>query len=355
MEISLKTPLRIEVPENAFAGDVPLVAVFRGQYVGCLHRGSVAAVDAAGRTHVSIGDAAQHVFLRSAAKPFQAMPAVLSGGLERFGISNAELAVLCASHSGEPRHTDAVLSVLEKIGLDESRLRCGVHPPINEATARQRWKSGVDPSPACNNCSGAHAGMLLACRANGWPIEHYGSPDHPLQRATREILGAFASLSTGAVQIAVDNCAVPTFRLPLNHAAQSFARLASGDGLPQQLSEAAGRVVQAMTRHPEMVGGEERFDSDLMRLATGAVVAKGGAEGFQALGIIPQQLGVAIKITDGNPRAIPPVSLRVLEHFRALDPPQLQRLAEYGEPKIVNLQNEPVGRITAVFDFGGRA
>jgi L-asparaginase II len=355
MELSLKTPVRIDVPENAFAGDAPLVAVFRGEYVGCLHRGSVAAVDAAGRSHLTIGDADERVFLRSAAKPFQVMPAVLSGGLERFGISDPELAVLCASHSGEPRHTDTVLSVLDRIGLDESSLRCGVHPPIDEATARQRWKAGIDPSPACNNCSGAHAGMLLACRANGWSIENYGSPDHPLQRATREILSVFAALAGEPLEIAVDNCAVPTFRLPLNRAAQAFARLTSGDGLPQQLREAARRVVHAMTSYPEMVGGKQRFDSDLMRLATGSVVAKGGAEGFQALGIIPQQLGIAIKISDGNPRAIPPVALRLLEHFQGLDPPQLLELAEYREPKIVNLLDKPVGRLAVVFDVGGRA
>ena len=248
---------------------------------------------------------------------------------------------------------EAVRSVLAKIELDETALRCGAHPPIHEKTARQRWREGLEPTPICNNCSGAHAGMLLACRTKGWPTDDYGDPSHPLQRSIRQTLATFAGVPAESVQFAIDNCAVPTFRLPLNHAARAFARLASAEDVSHQLAEAARQVVSAMTHHPEMVGGEDRFDTDLMRSLQGAVVAKGGAEGFQGIGIVPQRLGVALKITDGNSRAVPPISMRVLEELGIIGTREMANLARYREPEVRNLQNELVGRLMPVFHLGG--
>jgi L-asparaginase II len=353
LQLSLETQVRIEVPDDAFAGDVSLVAVLRGRYVGSLHRGSIAVVEPSGTLRLSVGNARERVFLRSGAKPFQVIPALLSGGIDRFDISPSELAVLCASHSGERRHTEAVLSVLAKIGLGEDALRCGIHPPLDERTARERWRLGIEPSPACNNCSGAHTGMLLACRANGWPIENYTASDHPVQVAIREALATFSGLQAGTIETAVDNCAVPTFRLPLERAAQAFARLVTGEALPAHLAEAARRVVQAMTANPDMVAGEERFDTDLMRAAAGSILSKGGAEAFHGMGLVRRKLGTAMKISDGNARAVPPVALRLLEHLGALDAEALTSLERYRHPDIVNLQGELVGRLSPVFSFGG--
>lgn len=355
MNLSTELGARIDVPENAFAGDQPLVAVERGGYVGSLHRGTMVVADTSGEMVISIGDAQQPVFLRSAAKPFQVMPAVLGGALERYGVTDRELAVLCASHSGEPRHMEAVLSVLTKIGLDETALRCGVHPPQHEETARRRWEAEIEPTPVCNNCSGAHAGMLLACRAMGWPIETYGDPDHPLQRMTRETIGAFAGVSVNAVQMATDNCAVPTFRLPIRQAALVFARLGAAEGVTEQLAGVARRVVRAMTSYPEMVGGEERFDSDLMRVAGGSIVAKGGAEGFEGIGLPARKLGMAMKVSDGNSRAIGPAVMQVLAQLGGLTGGQIDELESYGEPRLYNLQGELVGRLVPVFHLGGSA
>lgn len=352
MDSILESDTRIAVREDAFAGDVPLVAVERGGYVGSLHRGTVAVVHASGSMVLSIGRVEQRVFLRSAAKPFQAMPAVLSGAVDTYRLTDRELAVLCASHSAEPRHMEAVLSVLDKAGLDEFALHCGAHPPLHEATARRRWREGLDPSPVCNNCSGAHAGMLIACRAMGWPIERYEKPDHPLQCLIRETLAAFAALDVASVAYGIDNCAVPTFLLPLDCAARAFARLASGEGLETRLRVAAARIVGAMTGHAEMVAGEERFDTDLMLAAGGSIVSKGGAEGFQGLGLISSGIGLAMKISDGNPRAVSPATLRVLAHLRALDKRQLHALRPYATPEVRDLQNELVGQIVPVFTFG---
>ncbi|MBV9280066.1 MAG: asparaginase, partial [Chloroflexi bacterium] len=317
------------------------------------HRGSAAVVDTEGRTLLSIGNPAQQVFLRSGAKPFQVLPAILAGGIERFGLTERELAVLCASHSGEPRHLEAVAGILAMIGLDESVLHCGTHPPLDEASARRRWRAAIEPTPICNNCSGAHTGMLLACRARDWPLDGYGSPGHPLQRQTRELLAAFAGIQPRTIGLAVDNCAVPTFRLPLHRAATAFARLVTGDCVSPELARAARRVVSAMTAYPEMVGGANRFDTDLMRAGAGSILAKGGAEAFHGVGLPRQRLGIALKITDGNARAVPPATMRLLGGLGALDDRQLRVLAPYGEPELHNLQDEPVGRLVPLFSFGG--
>lgn len=352
MTLSTSTPVRIDVPEGAFAGDEPLVAVERGGYVGSLHRGAIAVVNPSGDVSLAVGDVRQPVFLRSAAKPFQVMPAVLSGGIERFGLTQQEVAILCASHAAEQRHIDTVLSVLDKIGLPEDALRCGIHPPIHAATAEARIRAGLAPSPVCNNCSGAHTGMLVACRAMAWPIDTYGDPEHPLQIMTREILGVFAGLPTGAVEFGIDNCAVPAFRLPLDHAATAFARLATGDQVPAHLAAAATTVRMAMMAHPWMIGGEDSFDSHLMDVAAGSIVCKGGAEGFQGAGMGGLALGLAMKITDGNARAVPPATTHVLAHLQPFPLERLERLEPFRRPVAENLQGEVIGRMVPVFSLG---
>jgi L-asparaginase II len=352
MTVTTPQPVTVHVPDNAFAGDSPIVAVMRGEAVGSLHRGTFALVDSEGTVELALGDIDQPVYLRSAAKLFQVMPAILAGALDRFSIEERELAVLCASHSAEPRHTDAVLSVLNKLGLDQQALHCGVHPPLNEAAARTLICAGEQPTPVHNNCSGAHTGMLAACVARGWPLDTYGQPDHPLQLEIRRILAAFSGLTADAIGVAVDNCHVPTFQLPVRHAAQAFARLVSGSDLPADLAASASTVVQAMTQHPEMVAGEDRFDTDLMRAAAGHLVAKGGAEAFQGIGLIDARAGLAMKISDGNPRAIGPAALALLDHLVILDSDKLKTLEAYRRPAVLDLQGQVVGHLTPVFHLG---
>ncbi|MGI8826241.1 MAG: asparaginase [Chloroflexota bacterium] len=342
---------RLHVSEDAFSGDVPLAAVVRGAFVGSVHRGvaSVSACD--GAEVLSLGDSAQSVFLRSAAKPFQVMPAILSGALDRFGVTERELAVLCASHAGEPRHVEAVSSVLTKAGLHEDDLRCGVHPPIDQESAAALVASHAGPGPVYNNCSGAHTGMLLACLANHWNIRAYGSPHHPLQRLIRGILSSFSGVPEERIEYAVDNCAVPTLRLPVNHAARAFARLAEPTDMEANLAQAARAVVCAMTNHPEMVGGRESFDSHLMLAGAKRVVAKGGADGFQGIGLPRRCLGVAIKIADGASRAVPPVSLRILRRLDLISDTEFVTLHRHARPLLHDLQGELVGHIEPLFDI----
>lgn len=350
MTTSTRTVPHVLLSPHAFERDVPLVAGRRGEYVGSLHRGTLCVADPSGDVIVALGDPEQQVFLRSAAKPFQVMPAILSGAVDRFNISDRELAVLCASHGAEDRHTETVLGILEKGGLTEEALRCGAHPPLHERTARERAQSGMEPTPVCNNCSGAHTGMLLACRAMGWPIDSYGYAQHPLQVWIREVLAHFAQVQPEDVLFAVDNCAVPTFLLPLRRSAQAFARLATSEQVEPDLQRAAARVVRAMTAHPEMVAGEDRFDTDLMVAAAGRIVSKGGAEGFQGVGLLRQRMGIALKITDGNARAVPPAIVRALDGLSASPTDGLPE--RYRQPEIRNHQNERVGSLVPLFRLG---
>jgi L-asparaginase II len=352
MQISAPLSARVQLPLDSFQNDVPLVAVERGSFVGSLHRGTAAIAEPDGHLVLSLGSAEQPVFLRSAAKPFQVMPALLTGAVDRFEVSDRELAVLCASHSAQERHTETILQVLERAGLGEDALRCGIHPPLHEPTARERLRMGLQPTAVCNNCSGAHTGMLIACLAAGWPIETYGNPDHPLQVQTRRVLASFSNMSADEVAFGIDNCAVPTFRVPVGGAATAFARLATGEGVSSELRHCATRVVHAMTTYPEMVAGDDRFDTDLMAAAEGAVVAKGGAEGFQGIGVPSKSCGIAIKITDGNARAIPPVAMRLLNTVHALPDSAEDALGRYIEPELNNHQSERVGRLVALFETG---
>jgi L-asparaginase II len=334
---------------SAFGGDAKLIEVIRGGFVESVHRGSIAVVDTAGMVTAWIGNVNELIFLRSGAKPFQVMPALLAGGMEKFGVTERELAVMCSSHSGEPHQTDAVYSVLAKIGLDERALRCGIHPPLSVEVAADRWRHGMEPSPVCNNCSGAHAGMLMACQAAGWTIHDYGDPEHPLQQHIRHVIRAFAGVVDGELEEAIDMCTVPTFRVPLFRAACMFARLASGSGVSETLSHVAGSVRRAMTTYPEMVGGEHRFDSDLMQFAAGNLVAKGGADGFQGVGAARTGVGVAVKVSDGSAPATTTAAMRALTDLELLSREPLGSLDEYREPKILNRQGKMAGRVVPTF------
>ena len=334
---------------DMFARDKPLVCAVRGGLIECVHRGSAAVCDTEGRLRWFVGNPDERVFLRSGAKPFQAMAAVLAGAVERFGLTPRELAVMASSHSAEPHHLDAIRSLLSKIGLSEAYLQCGVHPPINIDAAADLWRRGEEPSQLCNNCSGSHAGLLAACVAAEWSTERYGDPDHPVQSRIRGILAAFADLDRSAIPEAIDNCAVPTFRLSLKSAATAFARLATGNGLPSDLAPAAMRVRDAMTLHPDLVGGEGRFDSDLMVAGAGTLISKGGADGFQGVGLIGEALGIALKMSAGNGPAATVATCALLAQLRAIEPSTLPILEQYHEPNTVNLRGAVVGGYRSVF------
>jgi L-asparaginase II len=264
-----------------------------------------------------VGDAEGYAYARSSAKPFQAIPLVLSGAADTLGLTGEELAVACSSHNAEEPHLAAVRSILEKARLSENDLQNGAHPPIYAPAAAELVRSGEKPKVIHGNCSGKHAGMLVVCVHEGWETESYRDPDHPLQRWILEIVARFCGLQRDEILPGGDGCGVPAFGMPLSHLATGFARLAVGESLPDDLTEAAGRIRRAMQEHPYMVAGTDRFDTAVMGGTD--LVSKGGAEAVYGAGS-PEGWGLALKISDGGSRALRPAALTVLAR-RGVDVP----------------------------------
>ena len=312
---------------------VPLVDVIRGVRVESTHAVAACACDDAGTVLLACGTIDVPVFLRSAAKPFIAAAAVRAGAVERFGLTTRELAVMCASHMAEPLHLETAASILAKIGAGVDDLQCG-----------------GTPTALYNNCSGKHAGILALARLRGEPFAGYLEPSHPVQR---EILG-FCERTFGdrftPDRIGVDGCGIPAFATSLTNAARAFARFATlSSSLHDDDRRALQAVRDAMLAEPWMVSGTGRFDTDLMTVAAGAIVAKGGAEGVHADALLAARAGLVVKIVDGSARAVGPATLALLDRLAVLDAAATERLTMHARPPIRNVAGRVVGevRVTA--------
>jgi L-asparaginase II len=317
--------------------DVPLAAVTRGELVESVHRGRFAVFDPWGNALEAFGDPEAYVYLRSSAKPFQALPLILSGTADAFGLTDEELAVACASHNAEEPHLAAVRSILEKAGLSEDDLQSGAHPPIYAPADAKLIRNGEEPRPIHSNCSGKHSGMLAVCVHEGYETLDYRDPGHPLQRRILALIAAVCGVEEDEVLIAGDNCGVPAFALPLRSFATGLARIATGKELPDHLVDAALRIRDAMRAHPFLVAGTGRFDTEIMQRTH--LLVKGGAEAVLAVGN-PEGWGMALKISDGSQRAVRPVALAALEHMGV-------RVGD-GNSIMRGLHGEEVGEIEAL-------
>ncbi|MCJ7512087.1 MAG: asparaginase [Anaerolineales bacterium] len=350
------------------AGYLPVLEVTRGEVVESIHYGAVAVVSAAGDLVASYGDPGSVTYLRSSAKPFQALPLIESGALKHFGLSSEQLAVICASHSGTDEHVAAVASIHTQVGLSEADLQCGTHPPDDPATRRRMQETHQVPTPIRHMCSGKHSGMLAVSRHLGAPLASYLEPDHPAQRRILEALAEMSGLPAARIAIGTDGCSAPTFALPLQAAAQAFARLADAAGLGEVRRAASQEVFSAMVTYPAMVHGAGEFDTRLMQVGRGEILCKRGAEGYCGLSLRPgalgrgsPSLGVAIKIADGDlgrrtdvppgNRAVSRVVLQTLHDLGALTPAQEEELAEFGAQPVINKRRLEVGWMRPCFSL----
>jgi L-asparaginase II len=342
----------------------PLVHVLREDLVESRHFGAVAICDANGRLLASVGDPGMVVYLRSSAKPFQCLPLLESGAAQAFGFTHEEIALICSSHSGMDGHVSVATAIQEKIGLGEEHLLCGVHVPYHEKTARWLEQQGRQPTPNRNNCSGKHSGMLALAKHQGDPLEEYVSLQHPVQQRILKTFAEMCGIPPGDIVIGVDGCSVPTFGVPLRSAATAYARLMDPSGLSSEREWACREVVQAMTRHPEMVGGPGRFDTRLMTVTAGRLLAKGGAEGYQAIGVPLDSLaqglpaiGISLKIADGDQagRASSVAALAVLSELGVLGEQDRSDMAEFDARVIKNHRGLKVGEILAVMQLEAKS
>jgi L-asparaginase II len=332
---------------------VPLVETTRGypasgNVVENVHMGSVAVVDTRGRLLWSAGNPDAMVFTRSALKPFQALPFVLDDGPARFGLHSDELALLCASHSGEPKHVQAVHAILAKIGLDESHLECGCHAPLYYDSVGVPAPLELNWRPVHHNCSGKHSGFLGWCRLHDTASAGYVDPSHPLQQRIRSTLGELTGLAPDQLPSGMDGCSAPNYALPLSRLAHLFARLGQGRADPVY-GAAMGDLFDAMSGHPDMVSGEARCDLFYMQAGGGDWVSKIGADAVQTIGIRSAGLGIAIKIADGAKHVLHTATYSVLDQLGVLDSGKRALLERYRNPPLKNVRGTTVGDIRPVF------
>ncbi len=347
---------------------LPILHLTRGDVVESIHYGAVAVVDAQNHLAAWYGSPDVVTFLRSSAKPFQALPFIENGGAEAYGLTPREVALLCASHSGTDEHKAVIQGIQIKTGVQESDLLCGTHPPLHAKTAEALLLRGEAPTSNRHNCSGKHTGMVAYARLKGLPYHLDDQPyidiNHPIQLEIRRAFAEMCGLQPQEVHLGVDGCSAPNFAVPLRSAALGFARLCDPSALPAQRAAACRKIVPAMIANPDMVGGPDSFDTDLMRALHGKVVSKGGAEGYQAMGVMPgaiapgsPALGITFKVSDGDlgshthgrgssrGAARPLVALEILRQLGVLTPEEAATMAGYGPTfEIENFRHIHVGQ-----------
>ena len=328
---------------------VPLIELYRGGTLECVHFGAVAVVDTKGKTVAHAGDANRLCFTRSTLKALQALPFVQAGGPQALGFSRENVAMLCSSHSGEPMHVASVEAMLDKAGLTYKALQCGCHMPYYV-------EAGVGPAPAVvderhNNCSGKHAGFLAHCVQQGWPVADYLEVGHPLQQAIRRDVARAVGLSPDDLKRGIDGCSAPNYAMPLANLARGYARLAS-DGAGRddgEFGQSFAQLADAMTAHPDLVSGTHRSDQAFMRAGRGDWVAKAGADGVQALASRSRGQAFAIKIADGNKIAVQAATVAVLDQLGWLDAHQRDELRPWRAEVIGNARGTQVGERKPAF------
>ncbi len=315
--------------------------VFRANEVESIHTGEAAVVDCTGKLLLHTTHPEYNVFARSTLKPFQALSVVSSGAAAVYRLSDEELAVVCGSHNGEPVHVDTVRNLLQRTGLTEEMLLCGAHKPLDESTADAVLARDVELTPIYNNCSGKHAGMLLAAKHQRMPPENYIQEDHPLQQQIRNLIGDLAGRSN--FRAGIDGCSLPTYYLTLHEIAVLFQKL--GENSNTHLEA----IFHAMNASPYMVAGRNRFDTAIMEACPGTVISKIGAEGVRGMTVRHhgESYGIAVKALDGAWRGTAPMMLTILDSLGWIEAEVLAALSDYHRPHRKNHRGLDVGYITA--------
>lgn len=327
---------------------VPLVEVHRGSRLESLHVGAYVLLRGA-EVIASGGDLDRITFYRSASKPLQALVAITSGAVDRFGWSPKMLAIASGSHSGTSEHVEVVRALLARAEISATALACGAHWPFDRRTRDAVRAERDRPLVIESNCSGKHAAMLGVAKTLGAPLDGYLSPEHPVQQAIREQVGLCAGVPTGDVEVMIDGCGAPTFAVPLRAAAVSMQQLGQPEGLPAPLAQAVLRIRDAMLAHPEMIGGPGRFDTVLMQGSARPLIAKAGAEGIHATVMPDDRAVLFVKTASGQDRGYQRFVLALLARHGYLTGSEAKAIAAETCPaEIKNHAGDVVGHIEAI-------
>jgi L-asparaginase II len=321
-----------------------MAEIWRGPFLESLHMGHAVVCGPGGEILESWGDPNLTVLPRSSSKMLQAMPLLESGAADAFGLTGEQLALACASHQGAPIHTDRVQNWLKDLGLTDADLNCGPQAPRDEADLIKMHKTDASPCRYHNNCSGKHAGFLTLSRHLGSKDPQYVAPDHPVQKACR---AAFEELTQETSPgYGIDGCSAPNFAATLHGVARAMAFFAAASDGGNSREKAAARLRDAMRTYPELVAGEGRACTELMRAMNGRVALKTGAEAF-FIAIVPEKkIGIALKIVDGSTRGAECAIAAILLRLGLLDPKHPATLKRLNAP-ILNFAGETTGHIRA--------
>lgn len=325
--------------------------VFRGKGLESVHHAAVAVVDNSLNVTHYLGDVNFQTQARSEAKPFQLIAMIRSGAADHFKFNEKELAIMCGSHTGTENHVAVVKSILNKIGLDKSYLHCGTHQPLHYIMEGRLPRAEEEFSPLQHNCSGKHSGFLALSQYLGEDPKKYLNPESKIQQLVLEAVSEMYTYPREEITIGIDGCSAPVFGMPLKQAAIGFVRLANQIADDAPTAEILTRIKRAMTAYPEMVSGEGRFDLALARTFSGNIVNKIGAEGIEGIGFSDPPLGIAVKILDGNARALYPVVVEVLRQLGLLDDVDVTHLQPFVKPEIRNYRNLLAGQIVTEFEL----
>lgn len=324
-----------------------LLHVTRGDVVETIQRGHLAVIDTHGRLLASSGDADAVSYLRSSAKPLQALMVVQSGAAERYAIDGELLAICCASHNGERGHVEAARTVLQRASVPESALQCGIHPPKFVPAAAELWRSGGEPTALHNNCSGKHAGMLAAARAMGAPLEGYTQPLHPVQQGILAAIAALSGIPAAHIPLGIDGCSVPVHALPVRAMARAYAYLADPPAVPEYTPLLAP-IAEAMAAHPWYVAGTDSADTLMMERAGGRLVVKGGAEGVLCVAVRGAGVGLALKMESGRNERSHAVAIEALRQVGLLSAADVEAMGDLARPPVRNHRGLLVGETRPV-------
>ena len=327
------------------------VEVCRGDRVESRHRVAVVVADAAGGIKMARGDPALRVFPRSAVKPIQAIPLIESGAADALQLDAIELALACASHGGEPGHTEVVTAWLGRLGLGPDDLACGPQLPSHKPTSAAMQRRGDTPTRVHNNCSGKHSGMLSTAVHLGEPVAGYERPEHPVQMRIRDVLEAMAGEAMPEPP-GIDGCGIPAWTVSLEGLARMAARFADPSDLEPARRAAIHRLGAAMRAEPWYVAGTGRLCTALMQAAP-SVLAKTGAEGVFWAALPERGLGIGLKAEDGATRAAETALIATLVALEVLDDQALAALADFARPKLRNRAGDVVGEIRPAAGWPG--
>lgn len=322
--------------------------VIRSDRGESVHLTAAVLVGPDGQTAYSAGLVDIPFYIRSAAKPYQAMALHASGAFEQFALTEEDLAIACASHGGEPQHLAQVRAFQARAGVAEAQLQCGPHWPLNRAAEEALLGAGKGPVALHNNCSGKHTAFLAAAKAMDVSTEDYLSPDHAVQQLILEQMQRLSGEDD--LPVGIDGCSAPTYFLTLTGMARLAERLSAGDD-PLLTPQYA-----AMANHPFLVAGTGRFDTDFTAIMDGRGVAKEGAEGLQTVAMRDHDgngYGLALKVLDGHARAKAQVALAILREAELVDQPELESLASHYQPTYHNWAGQVVGTLVTQLNTGG--